>query len=650
MGGTARIWSGRARLIRLGLVAVIAWVLVLALAAPAHAHPFLLFTNPELDGAVPDSPESVTLVFNESVTVNTQALTITDSNDNEVGSAPPKTEQGGKAITAAVTEKLEPGVYRVRWEVTGVDGHGAEGEFRFAVGTVITGAEAGGASNSQPTDWPSAGIRWLLLAGFAVAFGGIIGQRLIARVRRNDDSLPKVRSWAPAGASLGLVATAAAAAALILDVGASALWDSTPGRVILADAVGFGVALVLLVARRPVWALLPLVAVALSEGFGSHSEVELPGVGALLTATHLAAAGLWTGALLQIGRAAVRWRSTRPAVRRLLLVYARMAAWLFVLVALTGLTMALLLVPIPALTGTGYGRSLLVKLALVALVAVLALVGRWTLRTGRIRRVTSTARVEAATLVVVLAATATLVSTPTPGSFAAPPPPPPQGVAVPAGGLAGWIGVNVVASEGQVVVRLATPKPGNEFKPNESPSPEYTLSGHFQSASGARRPVQFRSCGASCFVASLDWADGDNVLSLRADASGWPSGEFAALIPWPARPAKDLVKRTARVMGNLERVTLYEAVTSNGTAGLPQPTPISLSGEEFLDSVPYSSGVAPIAAKITTESGATKLLMGFPAAATYTTVTLDNRGRIIQETLAVPNHLIKRRFEYESDD
>ena len=69
-----------------------------------------------------------------------------------------------------------------------------------------------------------------------------------------------------------------------------------------------------------------------------------------------------------------------------------------------------------------------------------------------------------AALVVVLAATSVLVSTPTPGTFTAPPPPPPNGVAVPGGGLAGQVGVKVVASEGQVVVRLATPKPGNEIR------------------------------------------------------------------------------------------------------------------------------------------------------------------------------------------
>ena len=647
MGAIAHRRSGRTRLIRVALAALFACVATLTVAAPASAHPFVLFTDPALDGAVPDSPESVTLVFNEPVTVTARSVIVTDSTGTPVRLAPAQTTRGDTVITAAVTESLKPGVYQVRWEATGVDGHGTDGEFRFAVGTVITGASP--ASSAQATDWTAAGSRWLLLAGFAVAFGGIIGERMTSKIRRSHAGLPRLRSWAHIGAMLGVIAAAAAAALLVLDVGTlSVLWESPPGRVALADAVGFAVALVLLSLRRGQWAVLPLAAVALSEGIGSHSAVELPGVGAMLTGVHLAAAGLWTGALLHTGRAAARWRSARPAVREVLLAYARLAVWLFVVVVLTGLTMALLLVPISDLTSTSYGRSLLVKLALVGVVTTLALAGRGALRARRLGRVTNGARIEVAVLVMVLAATALLVSTPTPGALAAAPPPPPRGIAVPTGGLAGQVGVNVVASEGQVVVRLATPTLGNAFEPEDSP--EYALSGDIQSDSGSRTPVAFHRCGDSCFVANVDWTDGDNVLSLRAGASGWRGGEFAALIPWPAQPAGDLLARTVRITRGQDQVIIHEAVTSDGEDGLPQAASVTLDAREFLEGEPYGSGVAPIAAQVTTKSGATKLLLGFPAAGFYAEVTLDGLGRITQETLAAPSHLMQRRFVYEDDN
>ena len=139
------------------------------------------------------------------------------------------------------------------------------------------------------------------------------------------------------------------------------------------------------------------------------------------------------------------------------------------------------------------------------------------------------------------------------------------------------------------------------------------------------------------------------MLILRADASGWRGGKFAALIPWPAKPADDLVKRTTRVMYSLETITVYEAVTSDGEAGVPSATAITIDAEEFLDGEPYNSGVAPIAAEVTTASGATKLLVGFPAAGTYAEITLDGLGRISQETLAARSNLTHRRFDYSNN-
>lgn len=437
-----------------------------------------------------------------------------------------------------------------------MDGHGANGEFRFAVGTVVTGAEA--ASNSQPADWPAAGLRWLLLAGFALMLGGLVGERITSRVRRKHAGLPQVRSWTHLVASLGLLAAVAAAAKLVLWAqSASVLWESTAGRVVLADAAGLELALALLVLRRPSWALIPLALVAFGEGVGSHSEIEFPVVGGLLTAIHLAAAGVWTGAAparRTSGGAMAGYSIGGPACAVAVCADRHGA---FVTIVLTGLAMALLLVPLPALTGTSYGRALLVKLAAVVGIAGLALVGRWALRARRLDRVTQTARFEAMTLIIVLGATSVLVSTPTPGTSTAPPPPPPTGVAVPAGGLAGQVGVNVVASDGQVVVRLATPSGGNEYDIREPP--DYALSAQLQSATGAQEPVDSRSCGEGCFVASLDWVDGDNVLNLRADASGWRGGNFAAIVPWPAEPADDLLDRTLRVMDEVDQVTILRS-------------------------------------------------------------------------------------------
>lgn len=643
MDGTVarRAWS---RLTRLALVAATVCAALLASAAPASAHPVLLFTDPALDGATPESPRAVTLVFNEAVTVNARAITVTDLRDRNIPIGAARTAKEGTVVIAPVRAELSPGTYEVRWTATGVDGHGVDGEFRFAIGTAVAGA--GAASSAEAPDWAAAAVRWLLLAGFALAFGGLIGERITASARRENPRLPRLLPWSPHGAGLGLLAAAIAAVLLVADAGSAAvLWRAIPGRIVLADAAGFALALLLLATRARRWALLPLLAVPLAEGIASHSNVEMPIIGAALTGVHLAAAAIWAGALLHTARAALRWRSIPPAVRWVLLAYARIAGWVFVIVVVTGLTMALLLVPLPAVITTSYGQSLLVKLALVTAAIALALAGRWALRRQRLGRVTGTVRVEATTLVAVLAATAVLVSTPTPtGPDAAPPPPAPRGVAVPTGGLAGQVGVNVVASRGQVVVRLSTPRRGNYYGPYDRP--DYELSGQMQPAGEEPAPVEFRSCGGGCFVAPVEWRDGGNVLTLHAGATSWRGGTFATIIPWPAKPADDLVKRTVRVMRELNDFTLYEATTSDTSTARPEPIPLTVDGKLFLSNEPYNSGIAPIAAQTTTASGATRLLMGFPAAGAHASVTLDGLGRISEETLTGPKHLITRRFLY----
>ncbi|MGH3433644.1 MAG: copper resistance protein CopC [Thermocrispum sp.] len=644
MGGTAAGLFAWSRLARLALVVVAAWAALLASAAPASAHPVVLFTDPALDGATPESPRAVTLVFNEAVTVNARAITVTDLRDRNIPVGAARTVKDGTVVTAPVRAELAPGTYEVRWTATGVDGHGVDGEFRFAIGTAASGA--GAASSADDPDWAAAGLRWLLLAGFALAFGGLIGERITASARRENPRLPPLRPWSPHGAGLGLLAATTAGVLLAADAESpAALWQATPGQVALVDAAGFLLALLLMTTRARPWALLPLLAIPLAEGVASHSNVEMPITGAALTGVHLAAAATWAGALLHTGRSVLRWRATPPAVRWVLLAYARIAAWVFVLVVATGLTMALLLVPLPALITTPYGQSLLIKLALVAAATALALAGRWALRRQRLGRVTGTVRVEATTLVAVLAATAVLVSTPTPtGPDGAPPPPAPHGVAVPAGGLAGQIGVNVVASRGQVVVRLSTPRRGNYYGPYDRP--DYELSGQLQAASADPAPVEFRSCGGGCFVARVTWRDGGNVLTLHAGATSWRGGTYAAVIPWPAKPADDLVKRTIRVMRELNDFALYEATTSDTSTAMPDPIPLTVDGKLFLSNEPYNSGVAPIAAQARTASGATRLLMGFPAARAHASITLDGLGRITEETLTGPKHLVKRRFVY----
>ncbi|MGH3882414.1 MAG: copper resistance CopC/CopD family protein [Pseudonocardiaceae bacterium] len=637
----------RRALARVTVLLIVALAAMMGGAVPVSAHPTLLFTDPAADTAVPDSPTLVTLVFNEAVTAGARAVTVADSDGRQVPLGATTTAQDGRVVTAHPTGTLQPGTYLVRWQATGSDGDLVDGEFRFAVGTVISGA--GTASGGQPISWAAAALRWLLFAGLAVALGGVVGERFTTSARAEKPALPGLRSWVVPGALAGLAGVVGLAAVLATDIGtASTLWQSRSGQLLLVEAAGLTVALGLAAIRRRPWAAVPLLVVAAAEGLRSHANVAAPGWGALLTGVHLAAVAIWVGALVHVARAGFAWRQERPAVRWVLSGYLRLAAWVFILVVGTGTITALLLVPLSALFTTTYGQVLLVKLGLVALAGGLALTARLAMRhRDRLDRVRALARVESSVLVGVLVVSAVLVSTPAAGSQP-PTPPPPRGPVVPLGTLAGQVGVSAAASEGQLVVLLSTPRRGDYYAPQ--PQQDYTLSGQLAANREDTGALTFRGCGEGCFVAPADWRDGDNVLTLRAEASSWRGGTVSLLVPWPTTPGAGDLTRTVQALRATDRVSVYEAVTSDTTTAAPNPRQLDLAGAWFVSQEPYASGTAPIAVRISRNDQPVRLALGYPAASINVALTLDKDGRITEETLTNDTHLIHRRFVYPDHD
>lgn len=247
--------------------------------------------------------------------------------------------------------------------------------------------------------WVTAVARWLLFTGLAGALGGVAARGL-ARRHAGPAPAPLPGPWALRASLLGLA-------------GAAMLAATNPGVISYVECASFAVAAVLLRLRRPGLSTLPLFAVVAAEGFRAHPERIVPVGGALLTWAHLVPAALWAGMLAYVVRAAVAWRSDPAAVRRLVGLYSRAAGWLFGAVVVTGVTTALVLVPAGSLLSTGYGRVLIVKAALVAVAAGLAVRGRRWLRQDPGPPLAM--RLEAGALAAVLAVTAVLTVLTPPG-------------------------------------------------------------------------------------------------------------------------------------------------------------------------------------------------------------------------------------------
>ncbi len=638
-----------------------AGIVLVAVAPAASAHATLLFTSPAADSAVPFSPRAITLTFNEAVTLEGTPMTMAGPGGRKIALGPARESGGRSVVTVPVTSRLPHGVYTVSWQVISSDGDLVGSQFRFAVGPApasLASAPAA-AQLSVPGQWPTAILRWVLFAGLAAALGGLAGRALAGLYRRQAPPVPLPSPWALRGSLLGAAASAGLAALILGGSSLAAglahlsvprLLASGPGVITGVEFASFAVAAVALRLRRPVWAVVPLLAVVGAEGVRAHPESVVPVGGAMLTWVHLLSAALWAGMLFYTVRAAIAWRAYPKAVRALVRLYARAAAWLFAVVVVTGVVSALLLVQsLSGLLTTGYGRVLILKAALVAVAAALALAGRMWLRHRPQPRAgpALATRLESGTLAGVLAVTALLSTLAAPSLATAggplPFPPPASGPVVPLGGRAGEVGIYATASAGQIVLHLSAPQQ------NGAGAPQFTVSMTLAGPHGTPSALAVRGCGPGCFVAPARWARGDNLLTIQAAAADWTGGTTSLDVPWPPAAGAKLLRRALAAMRRVPAMTVYEQVTSDTALGRGTTHAIGISGREFLADEPYAGGVAPVADLTAGSGGQQVLLLGFPGAGVWAQLTLgahDAPYQFAHEILVDPDHLITRGFAY----
>ncbi|MER7516362.1 CopD family protein [Streptomyces sp. NPDC126499] len=280
----------------------------------------------------------------------------------------------------------------------------------IAAATVLTVVLLGASLAQTGTgelEIPAAGtitlLRLLVVTALAVHIGEIAGVRIAG-----EGPLP--RRWSLPAAVVGC---AASAGLLILLAAISGLKLTTvyglrEGRLLLVTANALALAALCAAGRRPALALGPLAVAIGAEALRAHPESYSPAIGVGLTVVHLTAASLWFGTLLHVLR--TMW--LRGGGRDVLMRYAKMAAWVFAALAVTGTCSTLRRLPLDGILTTAYGRVLLVKLALFGLAALLALTARRRMLTGGDAR--PPARVELGVLAAVMVLSALLTVVPDP--------------------------------------------------------------------------------------------------------------------------------------------------------------------------------------------------------------------------------------------
>ncbi len=364
----------------------------------ARAHPLLIGATPQPGIVADGSPGAIALALTEPAVARGSQIRVSGPGGRAVPVGAVRGSGGRRTLTVTPRVTLRSGIYEVRWSVLGDDGHLVTGSFDFGVpgagGAAPAGVErlsgGGGGRGAEAATSDSAvriASRWLGIVAASILFGGFV---LLALLRRraavSEDGSAVLQRIAPAAwaavavaAAEGVLATARAGPGGALDLGL--LTAGATGVSNLVRAVGVAaLCLALLLARgRPaVRERLYLgggAAVLLTYALSGHA-LSFPTFWALLDqGVHVLAAGLWLGGVIALALLTLRGGVGLAAGAR---AFAPVAGSALGLAIVTGVLAAVREVDRwYFLRWSDYGRVVIVKAALVALVALAAGVAWW---------------------------------------------------------------------------------------------------------------------------------------------------------------------------------------------------------------------------------------------------------------------------------
>jgi copper transport protein len=357
----------------------------------AHAVPRT--TLPAANAVLPEAPREITIRFSERVEARASSLRVFDAHGTRLDDGTAAVIPGDPWLYGMTLPPIGTGVYTVSWRVVSADdGHVTEGAYVFVVG---------GTANSGPpeadqviavTGWLDALARWLGMLG-AVALIGMLTASVVFWRRRLPRIPPPsyVLSWLAVLLLISSLTLLARLQRLPVEgsgrAGLGIVMSSTIGQITAAKlgvVVLLGGALVgyWCVSGGRTWswamALFLTVLLLMSDALVSHSAATPAWRGLALGAEllHLLGVTLWVGGLGYFATL-FWWGTLRESSAANELAWAIPAFSLLAVVAVGLLTVSglyltqLHLGSLNPLFSTSYGRILLAKLSVVALMMAL---------------------------------------------------------------------------------------------------------------------------------------------------------------------------------------------------------------------------------------------------------------------------------------
>ncbi len=371
---------------RAGAAAGAVVALVLSVPRPAGAHALLASSDPPEGARLTEAPQDVVLRFTEAPELALSSVAVLDRSGGEIAAGEPRPVPGEAAALAVGVPDLVRGVYTVTWRtVSRVDGHPSGGTFAFGVGvSPLQVPPVAGPVVETPEPSPLEMTGRLILF---ISLGFLVGASWVGALVFVEGPRPvqRVAGWAWVASMVGLIVLAAAQQRGS-GVGFGEFLPTTPGRALLYRGgaialAGTGLlaasrwpgsrrAALLLTGAGAAGAVLAHVAAGHAAARGDLAWAKL-----ITQWVHVVAVGVWLGGLaaLLLGVLGRPSEMKAAAVRR----FSAVAAFALGAVVVTGFLRAVNEVGSWGdLFSTGYGRLVVVKAALIGVLAALGWVNR----------------------------------------------------------------------------------------------------------------------------------------------------------------------------------------------------------------------------------------------------------------------------------
>jgi len=405
---------------------------VVAPAAAVFAHAGLDSSTPAANSVLETAPTDIVLDFDETVEVSLAQIEVYDGSGDAVTVGTPRRGADETIITAPLPT-LGEGLYGVVWRTSSVDGHAVSGSFAFQVGTAGGLDPEAFLDSLGSTPEASSAVRWLHTTARWIAFVGLVlligaGMWAVwsgAALRLLTSTIRLtwtgwVLLWVGSVLTFVLHGAEAHAGGLGQAFDPHAWNDMLSTRtgvlivlrMVLAVALGLLLSLGLHRSDR-LWRISAVVAALMTlmtfSGAGHASSAEPALLWQLVDLVHLAGVLVWVGGLVVFGAAATEWYEgdeSAPAIAR----FSRWSTVAVPVVAVTGVVTAREYSDgFSDVTATGWGRVLLVKVVLVAVLVGVGGVSRWMLRHHGAASIRRTVLAEAVAGILVLALVAGMV-------------------------------------------------------------------------------------------------------------------------------------------------------------------------------------------------------------------------------------------------